>query len=316
MLKLKTGLVSVAAAAGLFGAGHAAAYELSWSYSATGVGHCVYTGAPCNTATGLTYDQQTVDYASNHNAASVASVATRGSAIGSANPGSGFLAAPQLHGKTVAAPFLDGAYSWIYSQVQGVQGYTWTGAATDLSLSAFTGALDFTVSGGGTTYGEASAAFAILDHTVGESQAEGDFWFKQDASYGFLGACSDTGAIAIAETGSISGQGAHTATLNPTCGGASTFHLETGETFYLWARLQVFTAGFSTTDASHTFSIGLSPDASPELVTLLSNNLVRAAPLDLGSSAPEPASWALMLLGFGGLGTALRRRRDRITLAA
>ena len=27
------------------------------------------------------------------------------------------------------------------------------------------------------------------------------------------------------------------------------------------------------------------------------------------SGAPEPAAWALMLLGFGGLGMALRRRR-------
>jgi hypothetical protein len=30
-----------------------------------------------------------------------------------------------------------------------------------------------------------------------------------------------------------------------------------------------------------------------------------------GSAAPEPASWALMLLGFGGLGTVLRRHRHR-----
>lgn len=27
------------------------------------------------------------------------------------------------------------------------------------------------------------------------------------------------------------------------------------------------------------------------------------------SAAPEPAAWALMLLGFGGLGAVLRRRR-------
>jgi hypothetical protein len=30
----------------------------------------------------------------------------------------------------------------------------------------------------------------------------------------------------------------------------------------------------------------------------------------IGMAVPEPASWALMLVGFGGLGTALRRRRQ------
>jgi hypothetical protein len=33
-----------------------------------------------------------------------------------------------------------------------------------------------------------------------------------------------------------------------------------------------------------------------------------------GASAPEPASWAMMILGFGGLG-ALARRRRRLALA-
>lgn len=30
---------------------------------------------------------------------------------------------------------------------------------------------------------------------------------------------------------------------------------------------------------------------------------------NVGASVPEPATWALMLIGFGGLGAALRRRR-------
>ena len=33
----------------------------------------------------------------------------------------------------------------------------------------------------------------------------------------------------------------------------------------------------------------------------------------LVSDAPEPATWALMLLGFGAMGAALRSRRQRWT---
>ncbi len=36
-------------------------------------------------------------------------------------------------------------------------------------------------------------------------------------------------------------------------------------------------------------------------------------PLDPPAGAPEPAAWAMMLLGFGGMGAALRRRRALAT---
>ena len=36
---------------------------------------------------------------------------------------------------------------------------------------------------------------------------------------------------------------------------------------------------------------------------------------DSGHGVPEPASWALMLLGFGGLGAVLRRQRARVAMA-
>jgi len=35
-----------------------------------------------------------------------------------------------------------------------------------------------------------------------------------------------------------------------------------------------------------------------------------------GSTAPEPAAWAMMLLGFGCVGAGLRMRRKAATVAA
>jgi hypothetical protein len=36
----------------------------------------------------------------------------------------------------------------------------------------------------------------------------------------------------------------------------------------------------------------------------------------IGFAVPEPATWAMMLIGFFGLGAALRRRRAAGALAA
>jgi hypothetical protein len=41
----------------------------------------------------------------------------------------------------------------------------------------------------------------------------------------------------------------------------------------------------------------------------LNTGLVTASASPLAAAVPEPATWALMLLGFGGIGIAMRRRR-------
>jgi hypothetical protein len=56
-------------------------------------------------------------------------------------------------------------------------------------------------------------------------------------------------------------------------------------------------------DASHTFVMKLD-SALPQDVR---ENLI--ANLQSTGGVPEPASWAMMILGFFGLGEALRRRR-------
>ncbi|THD51256.1 MAG: PEP-CTERM sorting domain-containing protein [Phenylobacterium sp.] len=37
---------------------------------------------------------------------------------------------------------------------------------------------------------------------------------------------------------------------------------------------------------------------------------------DINLGVPEPASWSLMILGFGGLGAVIRKRRQASLLAA
>ena len=46
-------------------------------------------------------------------------------------------------------------------------------------------------------------------------------------------------------------------------------------------------------------------------MTFLPHGVVTQADPLLIVSVPEPAAWALMMLGFGGMGAALRRRRPQ-----
>ena len=54
-------------------------------------------------------------------------------------------------------------------------------------------------------------------------------------------------------------------------------------------------------------------DSSPSLSrrTLLTGGIAAA----LTATAPEPTSWAMMLIGFGAMGAAMRRRRTSLSLS-
>jgi hypothetical protein len=60
-------------------------------------------------------------------------------------------------------------------------------------------------------------------------------------------------------------------------------------------------------DANFTYDVTFTLSNLPEGHANLSvENLVK---IGSGDAVPEPASWALMMLGFGGIGAAMRRSR-------
>lgn len=77
--------------------------------------------------------------------------------------------------------------------------------------------------------------------------------------------------------------------------------LNPGDQFYVFASLSAYAQRGATTDATNTFLIDFAPSTPPELVTQFSEQLV------LQSAVPEPASWAMLMIGFGLIGGMLRR---------
>ena len=57
---------------------------------------------------------------------------------------------------------------------------------------------------------------------------------------------------------------------------------------------------------NNTFSVNFTLNNVPNVGTISVTELIQQG---TGFAVPEPASWALMILGFGGVGAALRRRQ-------
>ena len=74
---------------------------------------------------------------------------------------------------------------------------------------------------------------------------------------------------------------------------------------YTVGSYDTFSQSFATTVGS-SYTLGLSFStfgAGPNGLRISTGNLASVA------AVPEPSTWALMLLGFGGMGVSLRRRR-------
>ncbi len=82
----------------------------------------------------------------------------------------------------------------------------------------------------------------------------------------------------------------------------------------------LFSIGNGAVDGTHSFVLFFNPALTSQTQTItyadagengLQNGNVTISQVSPTSGVPEPATWAMMLLGFGGIGVAMRRSKRR-----
>jgi hypothetical protein len=268
---------------------------MTWSYAGVGVGSC--DAATCNAAHPAIYIAKPVDQGFNHNSSISFVDPTRGSAAAWVDLGA-FPSLPELHSISAGTPDALGAKSWNFGFVEGAVGFQWNGPTMTIASDAFVGTLEFSNLGSG--FGYANGSLAFTDNTI-EDPAVGILWTTDNGTGGFSATCSTQGAEAIATTGLVTTHGSNVGAVTSSLCANPTLNLVHGQDFYIYSRLETFV--FGNEDASGTFTIGINPNEPEALGAFLAANV---APL---GGVPEPSSWALMLLGFGALGTVIRSQR-------
>lgn len=194
--------------------------------------------------------------------------------------------------------------------------FTYTGADTiDLALN---GVVHYFNSGDarqGDGFGEGTFNVALSLHRLSDLAIFSPASTGEDiisSGIGFQN-CSD-GAFAAggySSLGTTAGEHVGVIGLSQACDGhALTLH--TGNSFVVVANLQAVSNRSGYVDAMHTFSVQIDP-----VHTYLTGTTQTVDPIllsqSLNGAVPEPASWALMISGFGLAGVALRRRRALVT---
>ncbi|WP_293375090.1 PEPxxWA-CTERM sorting domain-containing protein [Phenylobacterium sp.] len=195
----------------------------------------------------------------------------------------------------------------------GYQSYTNEGASStpfeitgNLDIDSFSGTAGGVFPGGAiaTTY------VALWDPSVISSLGPVDAQTLFDDV--FLTGCGTPGVLGVAfGGGTLVGSGSPSiSTTTEACSGSSVvpgpITLGANQTVLVVAGLQLLTNRGGVIDALDTFTTEFTPDAGVDVAELRSGESI------LG--VPEPASWALMLGGFFGLGGALRRRRTALAV--
>ena len=208
------------------------------------------------------------------------------------------------------------------------QSYVWTGAAGgDFSITGNLHIVDSSASipdgpdpdGAGPLEGVRGGAFpngAIYSAYAGiwDPSVIAGLTTPQELFNGLFYAGCDTAGVLGAglSGGSLFGGEATYAATTSACSAGSLF-LTPGQEVLVVVGLQlpVNRGGFA--DSSATFVTTLGDDLTPEQVTAVQESIVSAvsdgAPVTFAAQVPEPASWAMLIAGFGLTGAAMRRRR-------
>lgn len=216
------------------------------------------------------------------------------------------------------------------SALYGYQTYTYTGT-TALSLELFA---DFHINAsstdnrngtfpGGATAAAAFAVWKTADFNFyAQPDYAGDGGFSSAASLynqGYLFGAADCGGL---EDGSptalainyqsqvLTGGEAHVGVSQDACNNANPLDdaliINPGDTFVVAAFAQVIANRNAYVDATGTFDIGFSSNMSTVDIAAFQANTSFAGGAAAG--VPEPATWAMMTLGFGALGFTMRRK--------
>jgi hypothetical protein len=216
----------------------------------------------------------------------------------------GALDLPILHASSNSGP-----NTRINSNNAGYQEFTYDGA----TASAFS--IQATLQVDGSSISDATGQLPLGSHydaliEIFDTSAFSSIAIPDDilTDAGISG-CGASGLLAFGEvTGP--GSGPLTVTVSTQSCSGSPLMITPGEQFIVAAELQTASNRGGFIDVSHTFTTALDPTLGADVVQNLETHLVSAE-----SGVPEPAIWSFMLIGFGGLGAALRAARRRALLA-
>jgi hypothetical protein len=128
----------------------------------------------------------------------------------------------------------------------------------------------------------------------------------------FYAPCGTSGVLGAQQIGGklTGGEATYTATTSA-CSAGSLF-LTPGQEVLVVVGLQLPVNRGGWADSSATFTTGLGKDLTPEQVQVVEQSIVSAVSSGAGvisaAAVPEPASWAMLIAGFGLTGAAMRRR--------